>query len=121
MILGRMHVDGNPVPKKRARTIALPNGKVRTYTPKETVAYEQLIGLSWRGTRGFAGPVKVTLAVVEGRTGHPADLDNYLKSVLDGLNGIAWKDDKQVVVISAGIIRGDDKPGIDVIVEGYEQ
>ena len=119
VILGRMHIDGNPVPKNRARTVALSGDRVRTYTPKETVAYERLIGLSWRGPRGFADPVKVTVAVVEGRTGHPADLDNYGKSVLDGLNGIAFLDDKQVVGLAASIIRNDTRPGIDVIVEGW--
>lgn len=29
------------------------------------------------------------------------DLDNYLKTCLDSLNGIAWDDDRQVVKITA--------------------
>lgn len=28
------------------------------------------------------------------------DLDNYIKTVLDALNGVAWKDDSQVVKIT---------------------
>lgn len=28
------------------------------------------------------------------------DLDNYVKTVLDALNGVAWKDDSQVVRIT---------------------
>lgn len=29
------------------------------------------------------------------------DLDNYVKTVLDALNGVAWDDDSQVVKITA--------------------
>lgn len=29
------------------------------------------------------------------------DLDNYVKTVLDALNGVAWPDDSQVVKITA--------------------
>lgn len=28
------------------------------------------------------------------------DLDNYIKTVLDALNGVAWRDDSQVVKIT---------------------
>lgn len=113
-----MHIEGPPVPKQRARTV-VKNGKAMSYTPKKTRDYEQLIGWSWRGPRRFEGAVKITAKVIEGK-GHPGDLDNYVKTLLDGLNGVAWVDDRQVVGIDASIIRGDERPGLDVIVEGWE-
>lgn len=119
MILGTLHLDGPPVPKGRPKFAQLPGGGVRTYTPQATVAYEQQIALAWRGPRLFTGPVKVTIAVIEGVTAHPADLDNFIK-LLDALNGIAWVDDKQIIAIDAKIHRGDPRPGLDVIVEGWE-
>ncbi|RLG39951.1 MAG: hypothetical protein DRO01_04855, partial [Thermoproteota archaeon] len=30
-----------------------------------------------------------------------ADIDNILKAILDGLNGVAWKDDRQVITAMA--------------------
>lgn len=116
--LGEMHIEGPPVPKARARTV-VKNGKVMTFTPKKTRDYEHLIGLSWRGPRRFEGAVKVTAQFIEGK-GHQGDLDNYVKCLLDGLNGIAWVDDSQIISIQAGIIRRDDFPGLHVIVEGWE-
>jgi len=119
MILGTMRLDQmRPQPKQRARTFVR-GGKVISATPPATVAYEQYVAASWRGPRCFEGVVKVTIAVQEG-PGHPADLDNFVKVILDGLNGVAWVDDKQVVAIDAKIHRGQDRPAIDVIVEGWE-
>lgn len=118
MILGTLHLDGKPQAKQRARTT-----KTRgTYTPEATVAYERLIALSWRGPRKFGGPVKLTIAVIEGVTRHPADLDNFIKIVLDGLQGPngAFLNDRQVIAIDAKIHRRDPRPGLDVIVEGWE-
>ena len=120
MILGTLHLDRKPQPKQRARTVEVGEEKHITYTPPATVAYERLIGMSWRGPRLFTGAVKVTVAVIEGRTAHPGDLDNYVKVVLDGLQGVAFVNDKQVVGIAASIIRGDSRPGLDVIVEGWD-
>jgi Holliday junction resolvase RusA-like endonuclease len=28
------------------------------------------------------------------------DVDNYVKSVLDALNGVAWEDDKQIISLT---------------------
>ena len=30
-----------------------------------------------------------------------ADIDNYIKSVLDGLNGVCWEDDRYIYSITA--------------------
>ena len=51
-------------------------------------------------------------------TGKP-DIDNIIKAVLDGLNGVAFKDDAQVVFISAQKLYSDT-PRLVVIVEHEE-
>jgi crossover junction endodeoxyribonuclease RusA len=28
------------------------------------------------------------------------DIDNYVKSILDALNGVAWEDDKQIIELT---------------------
>lgn len=65
------------------------------------------------GHRYFTGPVHVVLEFTrplpksyakkrngEADTAKP-DLDNMVKSVLDALSGVAWRDDSQVIVIQA--------------------
>jgi len=119
-VLGTLHlVEMAPQPKQRPRSRRLDDGRVMTYTPPETRAYEEFVGKSWRGPRAFTGAVKLTIAVLEG-AGHPADLDNYVKVILDGLNKVAYADDRQVIAIDAKIHRGQERPAIDVIVEGWE-
>ena len=83
----------------------LKNG--HTYTPRETKDYEEEVAWNYKDqTDGyvFQGPVSVTMLFTfikpktvkrEYPTVRP-DLDNVIKSVMDGLNGIAWKDDAQV-------------------------
>lgn len=47
------------------------------------------------------------------------DLDNYVKLVLDSLNGILWKDDSQVISLAATkayVTQGKEIPGIEILV-----
>ncbi len=90
-----------PVPKGRPRKGR--NG--RMYTPKETRDYEDLVGMIARQhfKKPLDGPLAITMRFyVKGRR---ADCDNYMKSLLDGLNGVAWNDDRQIVKWSGEIVN----------------
>lgn len=86
----------------------LGNGKSRTFTPKTTAAYEDLIALTARGAMRGREPLECALSVEITFTliGDPdewptsnadGDVDNMAKAVFDGLNGIVFNDDRQVV------------------------
>lgn len=119
----RFVVDGPPVGKGRPRfrvITAKSTGRsfVNTYTPKESSSYENLVKLSYRRSYGgpphAEGPVGVGITAFfpipkswpkwkketagSGlvRTETKPDVDNILKAILDGLNGVAYSDDKQV-------------------------
>jgi Holliday junction resolvase RusA-like endonuclease len=67
---------------------------------------------NWQGRAGIKEPLpKTTNASVSIQfyihKGQTPDIDNLIKAILDGLNGIAWQDDKQVVrVIAERIVAG---------------
>ena len=44
------------------------------------------------------------------------DLDNYIKSTLDGLNGVLWVDDNEIVGLHTGKYYSD-RPRIEIEVE----
>ena len=44
---------------------------------------------------------KKWLDAASGVTTPSGDLDNYAKSILDGMNGVVWGDDRQVVMLAA--------------------
>jgi len=91
----KITVPGRPVPKGRPR-LGVRGRKAFVYTPPDTKEYEKLVGwiAKCSGCRPVDGPVAVDLDIyVRIRM----DLDNVAKSVLDGLNGIAYQDDGQVV------------------------
>ncbi|HFD3796495.1 RusA family crossover junction endodeoxyribonuclease [Pseudomonas aeruginosa] len=114
----KFSVDGAPRGKGRPRAARTGAG-VRMYTPKQTEDYERSIAMAAQkalaGRPLIAGPVLIEL-----RMFHPiprswskkrqamaligevmptvkCDADNCLKAVCDALNGVAWKDDTQVV------------------------
>jgi Holliday junction resolvase RusA-like endonuclease len=98
---------------------------VRTYQPKEDAARESLVALAYRGAAGgmapHTGPVAIAVEAVfippqswskkrqldPGHKTTKPDLDNIVKSVLDGLNGIAFVDDSQIDRIDARKRFGD--------------
>lgn len=102
-------VMGKITPKQRPRF-----GRGRTYTPEPTRAYEELIAWTAKaaGARPFTVPCEVSIdtyfalpmsmsankkfAKFQERCTNHKDIDNCAKSVLDSLNGIAYKDDSQV-------------------------
>ena len=110
-------VEGVPKGKGRPRFTTI-GGYTRTYTPKTTKDYEALVAEAYRENGGtvFEYPfldvrinayfpipksVKKSDRLLMGTGFYPhnkkPDCDNIAKSILDGLNGIAWTDDKQVV------------------------
>lgn len=92
----KITVPGRPVPKGRPR-LGVRGRKAFIYTPPATREYEKLVGWVARcaGCKPLNGPLAVKLHLfIRGRSG---DVDNYCKSILDGLNGVAYEDDDQVV------------------------
>lgn len=67
------------------------------YTPSATKRYEEKVRIMAlaAGVRPADGPVALEADLwLYGRRG---DGDNYWKSIADGLNGVAYRDDSQVV------------------------
>ena len=111
-------VPGTPVGKGRPRMTR--SGHV--YTPEATASYERMIATICRSAFGprepLSGPVRVEICIdkkipasktkrikeqMRERKTRPTtkpDLDNVIKTVLDGCNGIAYLDDKQVVELN---------------------
>ena len=87
----------------------------RAYTPKATHDFETKVATGWNKRKRFKDkPVSVSVELgkdyflvhvqeldVSTPTALRGDIDNYVKSILDGLNGIAWDDDIQVRELKA--------------------
>ena len=91
----------------------------RIYTPGATHKYEKLVKESYGDNPCFEDQfisIKITFKfevpksyskkkrseALEGIIRPTkADIDNYIKSVLDGLNGIAWRDDRYIYAVTA--------------------
>lgn len=111
----KLLIPGKPLGKQRPRV--LKNGT--TYTPKKTVNYETLIkelyATEYRLEKPKEGPLKMKITAyfpipksvskvkaTSMERGHirptkRPDVDNIIKIVADALNGLAYKDDSQIV------------------------
>lgn len=112
-------VPGVPVPKQRPRLAR--NGRV--YTPARTREYEYLVGDYARAAVKTSGwlnvPGEYALQVTVYRVRRAGDLDNYLKAISDGLNGIVWPDDAMVRTLIAFADLSRDNPRADITVGRY--
>ena len=106
-------IPGKPMGKQRARVSFTTK---RTYTPDETVRYENLIKMiyaeKYQNDQPYQGPIGITIIACMPipqswskkkqmeMVSYPCltkpDTDNILKIVMDSLNGIAYTDDKQI-------------------------
>lgn len=104
----------NEIKTKLRPKATIVGGHARVYTPKTTTSYENLIKTVYQNSGGpFFGslPLKVKIKayftpsqeieryIKQNLLPHcinQKDLDNIAKIILDSLNGIAFKDDKQV-------------------------
>lgn len=118
-------IPGKPYGKKRPRF-----GGGRAYNPKENREYERLVAFSFKsaaikaripvfpppfGRKPIGIQVTAYYPIPKSTRKRDAekmlsgeltptvkpDLDNVLKAVLDGLNGIAYQDDKQIVELKS--------------------
>jgi Holliday junction resolvase RusA-like endonuclease len=105
-------IVGDPVAKQRARVICRA-GMVRAYTPSKTVNYEEIVRITAMEAMGrrkkIEGPLTVDLTFflkkpASSKNFYPVvkpDIDNLVKSILDGFKGVIFEDDKQIIVVTA--------------------
>ena len=126
-------IPGKPFGKQRPRMSR--RGKfVTTYTPKETVEYENLVKLSYYNSAEdtkLKGAIKAKIKGVfpipssisnkqkekmisgEVKYTKKIDCDNMAKCVLDALNNIAYDDDSQVYELSVTKEYGEN-PRVEI-------
>lgn len=129
-------IPGPPVGKQRPRFA----GAGRVYTPAKTVNYERRVAAEWQYMihQVMSGPLSVDIDAYyqipksatkaarrrmeagEEKPVKKPDLDNIVKAILDGLNGVAWHDDAQVCRIRADKRYTPDGMEPCVVVTVYE-
>ncbi len=125
-------VPGPPVPKGRARAYRTKSGKMGHFTPAKTKRYETTVRIAGMGAQaksrgGIFGvhcgwPLharyRVTCRAFFGDR-RARDLDNVLKSLCDGLNGVMWRDDAQIDAKAITRHHDKERPRLEVEIEAY--
>jgi len=129
-------IPGPCIPQGRPRA-SRRNGKLVMYDPKESREYKQYVALIAKQhapKKLYTGALHVHLKIyrqIPKSTTKKnrelfnagikcpvvkADIDNYSKSILDSLNGIIYKDDSQIVYLSASKYYSDN-PRVEVMIK----
>ena len=123
-------IPGRPLGKQRARTIK----SGRSYTPEQTVNYETFVKICYIEQKGqYLGEIPLRMEINayypipkstskknrakmlsgEIRPTVKPDLSNVIKSIEDGLNNVAYKDDNQIITLIAMKFY-DDVPRVEI-------
>lgn len=88
------------------------HGKQRTYMTKEGKDFKELIQRNIPGSHvPFKGELSVEI-VLTWPNNLRRDIDNYSKTILDGLNKYAFEDDSQIVELLIRKAVSKEDPGI---------
>ena len=128
-------INGDPVGKGRPRLTR----SGRAYTPKKTKDYESKVAKAYIDSGGpdfgmrpvcvhviarFGMPKSWSKKQKEHMRGKPAvhriDIDNIIKVVMDSLNGVAFDDDKQVI-LCMGTKWWSDEGSVTVAINEMER
>ena len=129
-------IDCIPVGKGRPRFARMGN-LVRTYNDKKTTDFEDIVRIQTLTAMGKSDPLETPVAVylyfrlpipqsyTKKRTEaclsgfrhiKRPDLDNLAKSVLDGMNGIVFKDDSQITSLHCTKVYSN-VAGVNILVK----
>lgn len=138
MIVKCFTVNGEPFAKQRPR---FNRKQGRTFTPPETLIYENLVKTCFANQYPYAKPSdlpatinifaeypipeswpkkKKQMALEEKIFPKRHDWDNVGKIICDALNGIAYLDDRQIFMGSVKKVYGDE-PHVTVVIAFYEE
>lgn len=130
-------IETNPVPKGRPR-FRRTKTFITTYTPKKTLDFEGLVRKHSQEAMGPTEPLETPVWIAlyfrlpipesyskkrkeaclsgsEKPIKRP-DIDNLVKSVLDGMNGVVFKDDCQITVMHCTKTYSN-VPGVNILVK----
>ena len=112
-------VDGEPVPAARPRF----SGGGRVYQPARNREYGEKVGWCAKSAMGGRAPLKGSLSArvkLYRRYGVTSraygDVDNHLKAILDGMSGIVFDDDAQIVSCSVEKHTDADNPRAEIVI-----
>lgn len=121
-----VHVFGLPVPQARPRAFKTPTGQIRLYDPADCKDWKRTVlaqVLERKPAAPVDGPLRMDLVFdlprpksAPKRVQHPTsrpDLDNLLKAIKDALRGVVYRDDSQIVALTATKKYGQ-APGVSI-------
>lgn len=132
--------DIEPVEQARPRATRMGRG-IRLYDPKKVSVYKKQLAMMCKfqyKDQPLSGQLTVNLKfyrhvqssvskkerklrlIGAHRPTVKPDVDNYIKSTLDGLNGLLWEDDNQIVKIVAEKYYSDH-PRVEIEVQGVKE